>query len=385
MVRDVVRPRPRRASDRRPWVRFRPSSREPALGRRHMSKMERPTKNDATNRASPRTARDSERAFAIGVGSRGHDRDSPQGVPGDPELAGAGFFALPPQTCLRPSSTGGKRPPSAPPDQRSSARFARSSPDRSSAPWGCPQQGVVTHASTDRWRVDLTLRSAGWEARRTLGGPTCEAVSQAAALVIALAVNLEARAPLAAKPVSPPTEARPMVPTRRPVDRSRAWAWRSILALCREARWDSKVHSVGKFHTRVSSSERAISCPVAARFPDAATSARRSNLRPRTSALATSSPPRRSHSAPASTAGLTWTSATGFGPIATDKVSNIGFTAGGDLAARWLISRHLAPYVRLGGLIPLARPEFAVQGLGTVYRATPVVLRGGVGIEVHFD
>jgi len=77
---------------------------------------------------------------------------------------------------------------------------------------GLSAAGVVTHASTDRWRVDLTLRSAGWEALRTLGGPTCEAVSQAAALVIALAVNLEARAPLAAKPVSPPTtEARPMV------------------------------------------------------------------------------------------------------------------------------------------------------------------------------
>src|SRR6185436_10562039 len=42
---------------------------------------------------------------------------------------------------------------------------------------GLSAQGVVTRASVDPWRVDLTLRGAGWEAHRTLGGSTCEAVS----------------------------------------------------------------------------------------------------------------------------------------------------------------------------------------------------------------
>src|SRR5450432_1035966 len=36
----------------------------------------------------PEMHQDTKSAFAIGVGSRGHDRDAPQGVPGDPELAG---------------------------------------------------------------------------------------------------------------------------------------------------------------------------------------------------------------------------------------------------------------------------------------------------------
>jgi len=249
---------------------------------------------------------------------------------------------------------------------------------------GLSAEGVVTHVSADRWRVDLTLRSAGWEARRTLGGPSCDAVSQAAALVIALAVNLEARAPLAAKPIPPPTEARPTVPpTTSGAIASLGMAFdfgalpRGTLGLEGAFGWQipHARFELGASYFLPRRGTISGRNDIGATFQFAA-----ANLRAcyelTTAALALG---------PCIDGGLTWTSATGFGPIATDKVSNIGFIAGGDLGARWLISRHLAPYVRLGGLLPLARPEFAVQGLGTVYRATPVVLRGGVGIEVHFD
>jgi len=249
---------------------------------------------------------------------------------------------------------------------------------------GLTAQGVVTRSSADRWRVDLTLRGAGWEARRTLGGATCEAVSQAAALVIALAVNLEARAPLAAKPVAAAPESRPAPPvTTNGPTASLGMAFdfgslpRGTLGLEGSFGWQVP-HArfelgAGYFLPRQGTLFGRSDVGATFHFASA-------NLRAcyelTTTTLAIG---------PCLDGGLTWTSATGFGPIASDRVSSIGFTGGGDVAARWLISRRLAPYVRLGGLIPLARPEFAVQGLGTVYRSTPAVLRGGVGIEMHFD
>src|SRR5258706_10643130 len=249
---------------------------------------------------------------------------------------------------------------------------------------GLSAQGVVTRASADRWRVDLTLRSAGWEARRTLGGPTCEAVSQAAALVIALAVNLEARAPLAAKPISAPPEARPVAPpaTNGPTaGLGMAFDFGDLpqgtLGLEGTFGWQvpHARFELGASYFLPRRGTLSGRSDVGATFHFAS-----ANLRAcyeiTTTSLAIG---------PCLDGGLTWTSANGFGPIATDRVSSVGFTAGGDVGARWLISRHLTPYVRLGGLFPLARPEFAVHGLGTVYRATPAVLRGGVGIEMHFD
>jgi len=249
---------------------------------------------------------------------------------------------------------------------------------------GLSAQGVVTRASADRWRVDLTLRSAGWEARRTLGGPTCEAVSQAAALVIALSVNLEARAPLAEKPtVAVPEHQPPAPPSVSGPTASLGMAFdfgalpRGTLGLEGAFGWQvphARFELAASYFVPRRGALSARS-DVGATFHFAS-----GNLRAcyelTTTSLALG---------PCLDAGLTWTSATGFGPIATDRVSSIGVTAGGDVEARWLISRRLAPYVRLGALIPLARPEFAVQGLGSVYRTTPVVLRGGVGIEMHFD
>jgi hypothetical protein len=249
---------------------------------------------------------------------------------------------------------------------------------------GLSAGGAVTRLSADRWRVDLTLRSAGWEARRTLGGPTCEAVSQSAALVIALAVNLEARAPLAARqmvaaseppPAPPPATSGPTASLGMAFDfgslpRATAGLEGSFGWQVPHARFE-----VGASYFLPRRGTLSGRSDVGATFQFAS-----ANLRACYELVTVSLA-----LGPCLDGGLTLTSASGFGPIATDRVSTIGFTAGGDVAARWLISRHLAPYVRLGGLIPLARPEFAVQGLGTVYRATPAVLRGGVGIEVHFD
>jgi hypothetical protein len=248
---------------------------------------------------------------------------------------------------------------------------------------GLSAQGTVTRTSADRWRVDLTLRSAGWEARRTLGGSTCEAVSQAAALVIALAVNLEARAPLAAKPAQPIVETRAIPAPALGPSASFGMAFdfgslpRGTVGLEGAFGWQipHARFELGASYFLPRQGTVLGRADVGANFHFAS-----GNLRAcyelTTTSLALG---------PCLDAGVTWTSGSGFGPIATDAVSSFGLTAGGDVAARWLASKHLAPYVRLGGLVPIGRPEFAVQGLGSVYRATPGVLRGGVGIEVHFD
>jgi hypothetical protein len=248
---------------------------------------------------------------------------------------------------------------------------------------GLTAQGTVTRASSDRWRVDLTLRSADWEARRTLGGSTCEAVSQAAALVIALAVNLEARAPLAAKPAEPvvPSRAAPLPPIGPVASLGMTFDFGSLPR--------GTVGLEGTFGWQIPHAR--IELGASYFLPRQGTIFGRSdvgatfhfasgNLRACYELAAGSLV-----LGPCLDAGVTWTGANGFGPIAVDAVSSVGVTAGGDVAARWLISRHLAPYVRLGALVPLTRPEFAVRDVGTVYRATPGVLRGGVGIEVHFD
>jgi hypothetical protein len=243
-------------------------------------------------------------------------------------------------------------------------------------------QGIVTRVAPDRWRVDLTLRSGGWEAHRSLGASTCDAVSQAAAVVIALAVNLEARAPLAPKPEAP--EPRPSPPPSTggaslglgPVfdfgslPRGTAGLEASAGLSVPSARFEvgasyflSRSGSIAE-RSDVGATFRLVSANVRACY----------ELRSFSVALA-----------PCLDGGLAWTSANGFGNIAIAHVSSVGLTVGADVMARWLVTKHLAPYVRVGGLVPLARPEFAVQGLGTVYQATPIVLRGGIGIEAQFD
>src|SRR4051812_16467917 len=63
----------------------------------------------------------------------------------------------------------------------------------------------VSRADAEHWRAAIDLRGADWAAARTLEGPTCTAVSDAAALVVALALNNgpDDRDAVATPPLSP--------------------------------------------------------------------------------------------------------------------------------------------------------------------------------------
>jgi hypothetical protein len=247
-------------------------------------------------------------------------------------------------------------------------------------------QGVVSRSSQDKWRVELSLRGAEWEAKRSLDGPSCAAVAEAAALVIALAINPEAE-----RPAAPPK------PDTTPELRASSVALPTFIgpAVSAGITGDSGTvpdgtvgieanfgWTIGSVRTELSGTyflERRGTLvdrdDVGATFRLSATSLRGCYQFARD----------RLAFGPCVDVGLQWTKAQGFGPIATRTVSGVTPAIGGALGAEWLISRFFVPYARVGGVVPLARPEFAVQGMGYVHRAAVVAFRGTVGFEVHLD
>jgi hypothetical protein len=247
-------------------------------------------------------------------------------------------------------------------------------------------QGAVSRTSPEKWHVELFLRGAEWEAKRGLDGPSCAAVSEAAALVIALAINPEVDRP--APPPKPeagpevragaipmPTFAGPAVSLG--VTGDAGTVPDGTIGIEANFGW-----TLGSVHTELSGTyflERRGTLEdrddVGATFRLGATSLRGCYQFAR----------ERLAFGPCVDVGLQWTKAQGFGPIATREVSGVTPAIGSALGVEWLVSRYFVPYARLGGVVPLARPEFAVQGMGYVHRAAVVAFRGTVGFEVHLD
>jgi hypothetical protein len=247
-------------------------------------------------------------------------------------------------------------------------------------------QGTASRVSADKWHVELYLRGAEWEAKRGLDGPTCAAVSEAAALVIALAINPEVERPAApvkpepgpeprATSIATPTFAGPAVGVGAASDAGAVPD--GTVGIEGNFGW-----TIGSVHTELSGTyflERRATLAerndVGATFRLGAMSLRGCYQFAR----------ERLAFGPCVDVGLQWTSAQGFGPVAVHQVSGVAPIIGGALGAEWLVSRFFVPYARVGGMVPLARPDFAVQGMGHVHRAAIVSFRGTVGFEVHLD
>jgi hypothetical protein len=252
-------------------------------------------------------------------------------------------------------------------------------------------QATASRVSADKWHVELYLRGAEWEAKRGLDGPTCAAVSDAAALVIALAINPEVERPAPSVKPAPLSKPEPGIEPRAPI----ATPTFAGPALGVGAVGDAGAvpdgtvgiegnfgWTIGSVHTELSGMyflERrgtlAERNDVGATFRLGAMSLRGCYQFAR----------ERLAFGPCVDVGLQWTSAQGFGPVAVYQVSGVAPIIGGALGAEWLVSRFFVPYARLGGMVPLARPDFAVQGMGHVHRAAIVSFRGTVGFEVHLD
>jgi hypothetical protein len=83
-------------------------------------------------------------------------------------------------------------------------------------------------------------------------------------------------------------------------------------------------------------------------------------------------------------AGRARTTGDGFGLIHVAHAETTSVALGGGLWLHWAVSRHVVPFVRLGTEVPLLRPRFSVENVGEVFRAAPVLLRGGLGLELRF-
>lgn len=60
----------------------------------------------------------------------------------------------------------------------------------------------------------------------------------------------------------------------------------------------------------------------------------------------------------------------------------LAVSAGGRFA--WTFARPAALVVGLGAAVPVVHPELVVSGLGAVHRASPVLGRAELGVEVRF-
>ena len=251
-------------------------------------------------------------------------------------------------------------------------------------------RGGVARIATDRWTADLSLRSSsGSESTRSFEGPTCESVSRAAALVMALTLHPN-EAPIA--PANPERDARP--PERPIVGRfvrpeiapsaaldvgstpgsgvayggALALGWSPFAAI----RWEIfAAYFAPRRGTLANDNALGADVSLAALgirgcYPvvDAAVSF-----------------------APCIGGGLDWLRASGFG--ARKPLDGSAFTAnletGGIIL--WNFTEFASARLAVQGVIPLARPEFfidAVDGRATVYRRTPLALRVTGGVELHF-
>jgi hypothetical protein len=239
----------------------------------------------------------------------------------------------------------------------------------------------VFQVDAEHWRAELDLRGPDWTATRTLKGPTCAAVSDAAGLVIVLALNTDRQerevilVPPAPppSPVGPPAAGTPFVSLGATTDVGAlpapsvggtvAVGWRFA-----RARLDLGASLLASRQGTVPD------------HPDTGATFRFASAGLRGCYLLGD----RWAAGPCIAGGVNRTSGTGFGPItAGEATSTAGFFAAGILG-EWRLSRWVVPYLAVEGAIPLVRPQFSVKDIGPVHRASAVSFRGVAGLELRF-
>ena len=241
--------------------------------------------------------------------------------------------------------------------------------------------GVVSRSEGARYAVQLDLDTGAAEpSRRSLDAASCEAVSRAAALLIALAIRTRAAPP------SPPPAPRP-APEPARVLHARGFLGLLTLAdfgaipaatlgvgITGGVRWPQLQleSTVAYFAPRsTSAADRA---DVGARFELGTAGARACTPLTVTAVWL----------APCLGAGVDWVRARGFGALVTRRPSTWDLIARLGLLGGWDISSIISARVEVEGVLPLARPEFEVDGVGDVFRRSPVGVRTALGLQLQF-
>jgi hypothetical protein len=229
------------------------------------------------------------------------------------------------------------------------------------------------------WRATLVITTATGIAERVLAGGSCRAVADAATLVISMALSAAAQPPPPPPPPvapapAPRTEGGPFVAPSALLDRGALPRVTAAAALALGWRWPRAWLAVEGALYRARSADTSVDATVGARFGFSSLTAR--GCRPFARGAWSLSP--------CLDAGLTRTTGDGFGLINVAHAETTSVTLGGGLWLHWAASRHVVPFVRVGTEVPLLRPRFSVEDVGEVFRAAPVLLRGGLGLELRF-
>jgi hypothetical protein len=255
-------------------------------------------------------------------------------------------------------------------------------------PMAVRARGTVLQNTDGRYTVQLELDTdAAQTSTRSLDGSNCEAVSQAVALLVALAIR--ARQPAVVAPPAPPPPSPPLPPPvkSRPPTHERPFLAAEALADVGSlpeatiglgvaggvsASWLRFEPSVAYFAPR---SGNVTGQPgLGAHFALGTAGARVCTPFPRAELWA----------APCVGGGVDFIRATGFGARIPHNPSTFdGFVSATALGG-WDISPIISLRLEFAAVMPLVRPEFTVDGVGLVYRRAAVGLRSALGLELHF-
>jgi hypothetical protein len=250
-------------------------------------------------------------------------------------------------------------------------------------------RGGVSRVANDRWTADLALRSGtGSESTRSFEGPTCESVSRAAALVMALTLHPNESPPPAPTPPERDARApersiagrfmRPFVTASAAIDTGSlpgpayggalgaGWAPGGVLRL--EA-WGAyfAARRGALANTDLGANVSLAALAVRGCYPlvDAGWSV-----------------------APCLGGGLDWLHASGFGARSSYDGSAFTFHAEAGATILWNFTDFFALRGSVFGVVPMTRPEFTIwandDSTKTVHRPAPVALRATLGVELHF-
>ncbi len=246
-------------------------------------------------------------------------------------------------------------------------------------------RGGVTRVAADRWLADVTLRStSGTETTRSFDGPTCESVSRAAALVMALTMH-----PTDAPP-PPPAPERDTRPSARPIKGRFARPEIAAAAIMDTGSTPSTTYGgslaagwspYAGIRWEAFGAYWAKRRGTVAGRPDlgADVSLAAFGLRgcyPLVDAVVSL--------APCVGGGLDWFRASGFGARLPGNGSAL--IANIEVAGLFIWNFNEFASLRLGlsNVIPLTRPEFVIESAGAVHRRAAVAFRATAGVELHF-
>lgn len=254
--------------------------------------------------------------------------------------------------------------------------------DAKFAPLAVHASGIVSRTADARYAVAVDLDTGATRpSRRSLDAANCEAVSRAAALLIALAVRARA---------APPSPApRPPPPTPEPTHMPRARGFLGLLTLADFGTVPAATLGVGATGG-IRWPRLQLESSIAYFAPRSTNAARRSDVGARfelgTAGARVCAPLTVSALwlAPCLGAGVDWVRAQGFGARLIRQPSTWGLIARAGLLGGWDISSIISARVEVEGVLPLARPQFEVDGVGDVSRRSTVGVRTALGLQLQF-